>query len=88
MTRNVFSKLMGLFVLLLVFQTSAMELILRRFVEHAAGAPLHCLDREALWAGLIALLVALPVAAWAASGIHRAPAARRSFRAPHRRRAT
>ena len=28
---------MGLFVLLLVFQTVAMELILRRFVEHSAS---------------------------------------------------
>jgi two-component system phosphate regulon sensor histidine kinase PhoR len=60
---------MGLFVLLLVFQIVAMELILRRFVEHAAGAPLHYLDRESLWAGLIALAIALPVAAWAASGV-------------------
>ncbi len=37
MTRKVFIKLMGLFVLLLVFQTVAMEFILRRFVEHTAG---------------------------------------------------
>ena len=37
MTRKVFIKLLGLFVLLLVFQTVAMELILRRFVEHTAG---------------------------------------------------
>jgi two-component system phosphate regulon sensor histidine kinase PhoR len=68
-SRKVFFKLMGLFVLLLVFQTVAMELILRRFVEHAAGAPPHFPDHEALWSGLIALAVALPVAAWAASGV-------------------
>lgn len=69
MTRKVFTKLMGLFVLLLVFQTVAMELILRRFVERTAGTPLHLLDRESLWSGLIALAVALPLAAWAASGV-------------------
>jgi len=68
-TRKVFIKLMGLFVLLLVFQTVAMELILRRFVEHTAGGTLHRLDRESLWSGLIALAVALPLAAWAASRV-------------------
>src|ERR1700733_4870242 len=60
---------MGLFVLLLVFQTVAMELILRRFVEHTAGKTLYLLDRESIWSGLIALAVALPLAAWAASGV-------------------
>jgi two-component system phosphate regulon sensor histidine kinase PhoR len=68
-TRKVFIKLMGLFVLLLVFQTVAMELILRRFVQRIAGADSHFLDRELLWAGLIAIAVALPLAAWAASGV-------------------
>ena len=68
MSRKVFFKLMGLFVLLLVFQTVAMELILRRFA-HAAGSSLPFPDHEALWAGLIALVVALPVAAWAAGGV-------------------
>jgi two-component system phosphate regulon sensor histidine kinase PhoR len=60
---------MGLFALLLVFQTVAMELILRRFVGHTAGTTRHFLDRESLWSGLIALAVALPLAAWAASGV-------------------
>ncbi|HUB28222.1 MAG TPA: ATP-binding protein [Terracidiphilus sp.] len=69
MTRKVFIKLMGLFVLLLVFQTVAMELILRRFVEHTAGKALHFFDEESLWSGVIALGVALPLAAWAASGV-------------------
>ena len=67
MTRKVFTKLMGLFVLLLVFETAAMELILRRMMEHSAGDALHQLMREALWSGVIALLVALPIAAWVAS---------------------
>jgi len=69
LTRKVFTKLLGLFVLLLVFQTVAMELILRRFMVHLAPDTLHRLDREALWSGLIALAVALPLAAWAAGGI-------------------
>src|SRR6201996_6935143 len=60
---------MGLFALLLVFQAVAMELILRRFVEHASNETRHFLDKEMLWSGLIALAVALPVAAWAASGV-------------------
>ena len=69
MTRRVFIKVMGLFALLLVFQAVAMELILRRFVEHASVETRHFLDREMLWSGLIALAVALPVAAWAAGGV-------------------
>jgi len=60
---------MALFVLLLLFETAAMELILRRMMEHTAGETLHRLGREALWSGVIALLVALPIAAWAASRI-------------------
>ena len=69
MTRKVFTKLMGLFVLLLLFQTAAMELILRRMMEKSAEETMHRLGREALWSGLIALMVALPIAAWAASRI-------------------
>ncbi len=60
---------MALFVLLLLFETAAMELILRRMMEHTGEETLHRLGREALWSGLIALLVALPLAAWAASRI-------------------
>lgn len=69
MTRKVFTKLLGLFVLLLVFQIAVMELVLRRFVEHTAGETLPVLVREALWSGAISLLIALPLAAWVASGI-------------------
>jgi two-component system phosphate regulon sensor histidine kinase PhoR len=69
LTGKVFSKLLGLFVLLLLFQTVAMELILRRFIQHLAPDSLHRLGDEALWSGLIALGVALPLAAWAAGNV-------------------
>ena len=66
MTRKVFIKLMGLFVLLLVFHTVVMELVFRRLAAHSADESLHSLGREALWSGLIALAVALPLAGWVA----------------------
>jgi two-component system, OmpR family, phosphate regulon sensor histidine kinase PhoR len=69
LTRKVFTKLMALFVLLLVFQTLMMELILHHMMQRTAGEMLYRVAREALWAGLLALVVALPLAAWAASGV-------------------
>lgn len=69
MTRKVFAKLMALFVLLLVFETAAMELILRRMMERSSVETLHEVGRDAIWSGVIALLIALPIAAWVASRI-------------------
>ena len=69
MTQKVFTKLLGLFVLLLVFYTVVMEFVFRSMVAQTAGGTLRVLGGEALWAGLIALAVALPVAAWVAGGI-------------------
>jgi two-component system phosphate regulon sensor histidine kinase PhoR len=66
---KVFTKLLGLFVLLLVFHTLVMEFVFRSMVEQSKGGTLSILGREALWSGLIALAVALPVAAWAAGGV-------------------
>ncbi len=66
MTSKVFIKLLGLFLLLLVFHTLVMEFLFHRFVEHTAGGTLRAVGREAFWSGLIALGVALPVAAWVA----------------------
>ena len=66
MTRKVFTKLLGLFVLLLVFHTAVMEIVFRQFLQVAPGGSLNLLGREAILSGLIALVVALPVAAWAA----------------------
>jgi two-component system phosphate regulon sensor histidine kinase PhoR len=69
LTRKVFTKLLGLFVLLLVFHTVVMEMVFNRMVEHTAGATLRLLGREVFWSGLIALAIALPLAAWAASRV-------------------
>jgi two-component system phosphate regulon sensor histidine kinase PhoR len=70
LTRKVFTKLMALFVLLLVFQTLAMELILRRMMANSSpGEVLHRVAEDALWSGLLSLLVALPLAVWVASGL-------------------
>jgi len=69
LTRKVFTKLMGLFVLLLVFHTVVMEFVFNRLVEHTAGSTFRLLGREAFLSGLIALGIALPIAAWAASRV-------------------
>ena len=66
MTPKVFTKLLALFILLLVFHTLVMELVFHRFVERTADGMLHLLGRDALWSGFIALAVAMPVAAWVA----------------------
>jgi two-component system phosphate regulon sensor histidine kinase PhoR len=66
LTRRVFTKLLGLFALLLVLNTAVMEFVFRQFMESSPSATLHRLGREALFSGLIALIIALPVAAWAA----------------------
>jgi two-component system phosphate regulon sensor histidine kinase PhoR len=66
---KVFVKLLGLFVLLLVFQTAVMEFVFRGLVERRAGQTFPFMAHEALWAGLIALLLALLIAAWAARRI-------------------
>lgn len=69
MTRKVFTKLLGLLSLLLVFHTVVMEIVFNRMVASATGGDFRILAREAVLSGLIALMVAMPVAAWTASGI-------------------
>lgn len=66
MTRKVFTKLLGLFALLLVFHTAVMEIIFRHFMQSAANETLRQLGPEAIWSGVISLFVALPVAGWVA----------------------
>ena len=86
MTPKVFSKLLGLFVLLLVFHTVVMETLFHGFVERSGQSTLGGIGREALWAGLIALAVAIPLAAWLASRISARLRSRSRLRPPHRRR--
>ena len=69
MTSKVFFKLLALFVLLLVFHTVVMEIVFHSMMEKTVGATLRQLGREAFWSGAIALAVALPLAAWAASRV-------------------
>ena len=66
---KVFTKLLALFILLLVFHTLVMEMIFRRFCANHGERRCPAAGREALWSGLIALAVAMPLAAWAASRI-------------------
>ncbi len=56
-------------MLLLVFHTLIMEVIFHSMVEETAGSTVHALGREALWAGLIALVLAISLAAWVAGRI-------------------
>ena len=69
MTSRVFTKLLWLFVLLLVIQAVAMEFVFQRAAARTAGEMLLLLGRDLLWSALIALVVALPVAAWVAGGV-------------------
>ena len=65
LTRKIFFKLMGLFVLLLAFHTVVMEIVFHRLASKT-GATLPSIGTEALWTGLIALAVALLLAGWVA----------------------
>ncbi len=69
LTRRVFPKLLALFFLILLLHTVVMEFVFSRLVEHQGAELLRLMGRQALWSGMIALGVALPVAAWVAVGI-------------------
>jgi two-component system phosphate regulon sensor histidine kinase PhoR len=69
LTSRVFTKLLGLLVLVLVFNTVLMEFVFRWVGGQAGATTLDQLGREALWAGLIALAIALPAAALASGRI-------------------
>ena len=74
MKSKIFIKLLGLFLLLLIFQAAAMEFVVipfiaRRVLEVPAGKTSLYLGDEALWSGMIALAVALTLAVWVASRI-------------------
>jgi two-component system phosphate regulon sensor histidine kinase PhoR len=69
LTPRIFTKLLWLLVLLLVLQAVVMEFVFQRMEGHTAGEMLLLLGRDLLWSVLIALIVAIPVAAWVAGGI-------------------
>ncbi len=69
MTRKVFTKLLGLFVLLLVLHAVLMYLVFRSLTLYGGGETQRLSVRDALWSGLIALGATVPVAAWVAGGI-------------------
>ncbi len=69
MTHRFFTKLLALFLLLLLFHTLILELVFRGMVEQRGATTLHVLGRDALWAGLIALAVAVPISVWLAGRI-------------------
>jgi two-component system phosphate regulon sensor histidine kinase PhoR len=73
LTHKFFTKLLGLFVLLLVLQAAAMELVFIPFISSKlklpVGATFRSLSYEALLSGLIALAVVIPLAVWFASRI-------------------
>ncbi len=67
MKHKFFTKLLALFVLLLLFQTLIMELVLHGLLRQTGV--FHLPGSEAIWSGLIALAVAIPLSAWMASRI-------------------
>ncbi len=74
MTPRAFTKLLGLILLLLLLQAAVMELVFipmiaGKLLNRSTGQTFLLLGREAFWSGLIALLVVLPLAAWAAHRI-------------------
>ena len=69
MTTRVFTKLIGLILLLLAVYTLVLELAFRLFAEQAADQLAHLPGRYALWSGLIALALVLPLTVWIASRI-------------------
>jgi two-component system, OmpR family, phosphate regulon sensor histidine kinase PhoR len=64
LTSKVFTKLLGLFLLLMIFEIAAVELVIRPLTEHTVAGAIHRLVLLALWSGLVALAAAVPVAAW------------------------
>jgi len=67
MTSRVFAKLLGLFTVLLVFVTLVMETVLYGLVEHQEPDTLRDIGPLVFWSGLIALVIAIPLAAWIAA---------------------
>src|SRR5579871_5819416 len=69
MRSNVFTKLLGLILLLLLFQTLVTALLFRGLLHHADPEITSTLVRDAFLACVIGLIVALPVATFFAGRI-------------------
>jgi len=69
MMRNVFSRLLGLFVLLLAVQALVMLFVFFFLAVHTPGAALGALGPELLWSTLIALALAAVLAALASGRV-------------------
>ncbi len=74
MKSKLFTKLLGLFVLLLVFQAAAMQFVFipflaDRLLDLPPDKTALLFQKDVLWSGLIALAVALSLAVWVASRI-------------------
>ena len=72
MKSKIFTRLLGLFLLLLIFQAAAMEfvfipLIADKVLELPPSRTAHLYGNGILWSGLIALAVAVTIAVWVAS---------------------
>ena len=64
MTPRVFTKLFGLFVLLLVLYSLVMVFAFHLFVGREGESASHLLVRECLWSVAVILAIAVPAAAW------------------------
>ncbi len=73
MKSKIFTKLLGLFLLLLLLQAAAMEFVFLPFITKVLEIPPSKISpffgNETLWSGLIALAVALTLAVWVAGRI-------------------
>jgi two-component system phosphate regulon sensor histidine kinase PhoR len=69
LTHRFFTKLLAIFVLLLVFHTLIMEVAFRGMVADSGAKTMGRFGVEALWSGLIALAVAIPLAIWVTRSI-------------------
>jgi two-component system phosphate regulon sensor histidine kinase PhoR len=64
MTPKVFTKLLGIFVLLLALYSLVMAFVLHLVVGHAGESTFRLLIRESLWAVVVVLAIAMIAAAW------------------------
>jgi two-component system, OmpR family, phosphate regulon sensor histidine kinase PhoR len=64
MTQRLFTKLLGVFLLLLAVQMLVVELVFHRIWERTPEDALSLLGGDLLWSALVALVIAVPAALW------------------------